>query len=275
MKVNIFQLKEEDIVSYNLVKASWLQKAVRRGDIATAKAIAMLYINDGQIAGLLRKLQVFVTEDIGLGTPDAINIIRSYENPLDKIDIICQMQKNREVDRFLLASYKKDLLLKNEELYTEIKTLDQILGLADIWFNNKRLKINKVNLENFVLRLVEDKSSWIKNTCIALLDNYFNLSKNNAFGARTGLALIVLISLRNINPEQVELHLSGIEPKLIDIVDDYALDKHTPFGKILNRGEDFWLKEGSKVFPERQYPSQFMKDGSEKYPYSLTISIYY
>jgi len=157
MMVDIFKLKEEDIVAYNLVKASWLQKAVRRGDIATAKAIANLYINDGQSAGLLRKLLVFITEDVGLGCPEGLFILDEFEDILDKIDIICQMKKNREVDRFLLCG-KAEILTNELEIKQEIDALSKLLDLADIWFSNKRLKINKENIIKYIRELTKNKS---------------------------------------------------------------------------------------------------------------------
>lgn len=275
MIVDIHKLKETDIVAYSLVKASWLQKAVRRGDIATAKGIAQLYMNDGQSAGLLRKLLVFITEDVGLGCPEGLIILDRYDDLFDKIDIMCQMNKNREVDRFLLCEKDSIELAKNFEIKQEIETLSHLFSLADIWFNNKRPKINKENIIKFVTELTMNKSEFIQSISKKALDNYFLLSKHNSFGARTGLAFIVLISLRDIEPSNQEIKLSNIQPKTVSIVDDYALDKHTPYGKILNRGVDFWLTEGSKIYPEVTYKSQFLSDGSEKYPYSLTTKIYF
>lgn len=275
MNVNIFELKESDIVSYSLVKASWLQKAVRRGDIATAKGIATLYLKDNQSAGLLRKLLVFITEDIGLGCPEGLLLLNNYIDILDKIDIMCQMNKNREVDRFLLCQKGYEELAKNPEIKDEMNALTDLFNLADIWFNNKRLKINKLNIEKFVDGLTLNKSTFIKEVSKIALDNYFLLSKSASFGARTGLAFIVLLAIRDIKPSGQVIKLSGIPAKDILIVDDYALDKHTPYGKILNRGEAFWLAEGSKVYPEITYPSQYLASGLEKYPYSLTTKIYF
>ena len=55
----------------------------------------------------------------------------------------------------------------------------------------------------------------------------------------------------------------------LDIVDDFALDKHTGFGKKLNRGIEHWIKEGAPVYPERKYDSLYLSNGEEKYPYEL------
>lgn len=53
------------------------------------------------------------------------------------------------------------------------------------------------------------------------------------------------------------------------MVDGFALDKHTPFGKKLGKSEMDWYTEGAPVFPERKYPDLYLKNGEEKYPYSL------
>lgn len=270
MIIDINTLKLNDIVAYNLVKASWLQKSIRRGDVSTAKSIAQLYLDDNQEKGLYRKLLVFLTEDIGLGTPNGFLIIK--DKPiLEQVELITKMQKNRECDRFLLAVKNNYNLLKNNnEITIEVDTLHNILNLANIFYENKRLKQNKENLKSAILKLCENKSFFLQEMTQLTLDNYFFLTKHDSFGARTALAFIVLINLRNIEPNMnIPIH-ENIPLKILSIVDDYALDKHTPFGKMLDRGNEFWITNGSILNNKIHYQSMFLKNGNEKYPYSIT-----
>jgi hypothetical protein len=270
MIIDIHTLKLNDIVAYNLVKASWLQKSIRRGDSITAKSIAQLYLDDNQEKGLYRKLLVFLTEDVGLGTPNGFLVIK--DKPiLEQVELVSKMEKNRECDRFLLAVKNNyDLLKTNPELKEEVDTLNSILDLAKIFYENKRLKQNKENLKKAILKLTENKSDFLKEITILTLENYFLLTKYDSFGARTALAFIVLINLRNIEPNNNIPTFDNIPPKILSIVDDYALDKHTPFGKMLDRGNDFWITSGSLLTNKVYYPSMLLSNGSEKYPYSIT-----
>lgn len=273
MIVDIFKLKEQDIIAYNLVKASWLQKAVRRGDAETAKAIGQLYLDDNQEQGLYRKLLIFITEDIGIATPQAILLIK--DKPiLDQIEILAKCNKNRECDRFLLIvkdNYKYLIEDSDIDMVNEVKKLNELLIIADEYYSNKN-KINKQKIIDYVNNLIIDKTDFIKEIAKITLDNYFFLTKHNSFGARTCLAFLILLIERNIESSNQNIIIENIKPRTILNVDDYALDKHTPYGKILNRGEDFWLKEGSIVFPELNYSSMYKKDKKEKYPYVYDFS---
>lgn len=270
MKVDLLKLKETDMMSYGYVKASWLQKCVRRGLVDKAVSVANLYLQDNQKEGLRRKLLVFCYEDIGLGVPE-MNLLLSKETDLlRQTEMLAKAPKNRENDRFLLAVrdfYPK--LIKNSEIKEEVSVLHEICNLADTWFSNKRLKLNKVNVEQGFSFLKEISTSDGKEIIMQAEKDYFLLSKHNSFGARTSLAHIVLTSLRKINFSHWEIPQLNQAPIALSFVDDFALDKHTPFGKILGKTDKDWYKEGSVIHPEKLYPSLYLKNGAEKYPYEL------
>jgi hypothetical protein len=270
MNVNINELKQTDLIAYNLLKASWLQKSIRRGLTDTAIAIAKLYLNDNQIEGLKRKLLVFCFEDIGLGCPDMILHLKKESDLINQIKILCQSKKNRETDRFLLAV--KDFYPKlklNKEIYEEVETMHILCKTADDWFSNKRKKSNLDNLRKMIDLLKENQSDLNKEIITESFNSYIELSKHNAFGARTALSLICLLSVRNFNTTTSEFQLDTHKEIDLSTVDDWALDKHTSFGKLLNRGLDFWFKEGIVISNERIYPELFLSNKIEKYPYTL------
>lgn len=251
MQVNIHELKEKDIISYNLVKASWLQKCIRRGMVDRALGIGQLYLNDGQKAGLERKLIVFASEDIGLGNPSALLDIKNLTIQ-EKIEYLARSPKNRETDRFLLKVRDEYFSMEKTK---EVKIFHKMLEISSIWFDNKR---DKKILEN--LKLIFEKLKQIRNDDFTnqlldeCLNQYLFLSKKNAFGARTLLSLAVLFAVRQMSPIEFTIHQYVGKVEDLEIVDDFALDKHTPFGKILNRGIEHWELFGQMVHPERKYP---------------------
>lgn len=271
MNVDLLKLKEDDPMAYGFVKASWLQKCVRRGLIDKAVALARLYLKDNQSEGLRRKLLVFAYEDIGQGTPDINLLLRDEEDLLKQTELLCLAFKNRENDRFLLAV--RDFypqLVVIPELKEEVETLKLVLDLADAWFGNKRIKRNKEVLQAAFEMLKENKSEEIKAIISQAEADYFLLSKHGSFGARTALAHCVLLSLRPVQLGLVNKPQIYTQPDIVlPFVDEFALDKHTPFGKMLNKDEKAWLLEGSITSPVRDYPELYKSNGEEKYPYSL------
>lgn len=269
MKVLFHELKDKDIVAYSLVKASWLQKLVRRGMVNSAVSLGQIYLDENQGQGLYRKLLVFCAEDIGLGYPQAILEIDSIKDPLHQIEFLCKVPKNREPDRFLYNVRNKfDELVKNPETAKEAKTLNILLKISEKWLANKRDKNNKKELENVFDILANNCSeSTNKEIIQAIKEKYFLLVKHNSFGLSNLLALATLVSVRDIPlPEKIIVNYEAEIVKL-EYVDDFALDKHTSFGKQLNRGIEHFFEEGSKVFPEKKYPNLYLSNGEEKYPY--------
>lgn len=257
--INIFDLKDTDYVAFNLVKASWLQKCIRRGLNARALAIANIYIKEDQVEGLKRRLKVYATEDIGIATPDIL-ILLEKKSIKETINILCQSYKNREVDRFLLNVRDK----KVDYDLLKVKILKDLLNLSNVWFFNKRVKQNTKNLHDYVQSY--DLNEFQKKTCNIALDNYFLLSKSKTLGARTNLAFIALIIGRNITKKRdqvVEYDLNYSQMEKIKIVDEFALDKHTPFG---TSSYDEWVKNVSIVHPLLIYKDAFIKE-KEKYTY--------
>lgn len=276
MIINIHELKEKDHVAYNLVKASWIQKSIRRGENSKALAIADLYINDNQEKGLIRRLKVFATEDIGFGNTDVLKDMKNLNyDPFKCINLLSQSFKNREVDRFLLQIDRNFNNYQNIiELKSETYNLKKLLNISEEWFKNKRIKKNKNRIFNFIELLKEKyNTDEYQNELIDIaLQHYFDLSKFKTLGARTNLSFIVLMITRGVNQNKFnnKIDLNYSQREELSIVDDWAIDKHTPFGKKLNRDYDFWLKHGSVVSPEIFYDELFYLDSKgvkkEKYP---------
>ena len=64
---------------YNLMKASLLQKLIRRGMTREALYIGTIFLKQGHEKGLRRRLQIIAAEDIGLGWPESLNYIEKNE----------------------------------------------------------------------------------------------------------------------------------------------------------------------------------------------------
>jgi hypothetical protein len=268
-KVDFFKLKEDDIYSYNLVKASWLQKSIRRGLTNTAVSIAQTYIDEGQIKGLERKLIVICAEDIGLGFPTAILHLDEIKNPLDKVAFLCNVPKNRETDRFMLSVRTNfENLVLNKEIEQEVKCMNIVMKIVDNWVANKRLKVNKERLKN-AFDVLSDRvdDNLTKEVIYSLYRNFLTVSKQKSFGYKNLVSLAVLLSVRNLKLNKKKSEILVYDKIKLDYVDDFALDKHTSFGKILNRGYSHWLKEGAPVNPELKYKEMYLNSGLEKYPY--------
>lgn len=264
-------------VNYNLLKASWLQKSIRRGLKNKSYFIGELYIEDNQIEGLKRRLKVFSTEDIGLATPEIVFVLDYFKDqPLKQIIALSGVMKNREVDRFLLQvrDNSERLLKRNDNNITkEVNVMIDVINLSSKWFNNKRKKINEENLKNYFYNLdKESKYTSVINLC---LNNYFELSKKKTLGARTQLAFLVLLIVRNIKIDKNRINdiINKVNEYKIDdnikfkFVDDWAIDKHTVEGKKLNRDYNFWVKHGSLVHPEKEYKELYDKNSNLKYEY--------
>ena len=281
-KINIINLRKQikrdpkTAISYNLLKASWLQKSIRRGLKDKAYFIGNLYLEDNQEEGLKRRLKIFSTEDIGIATPEIIFVLDHFrDNPLKQIIALSGVYKNREVDRFLLNTrdrYDNLIQSSDKELQNEVLILNEVLELSTIWFNNKRKNAYKNDIYNYFKNL--DKNNSYSKEINLCLTNYFHLSKHKTLGARTQLAFLVLLILRNIEISQDRVNdiikkvdTYKIKSTEFRFVDDWAVDKHTIQGKKLHRGYDFWVEFGSKVHPEKDYPSLYDEKGNLKYHY--------
>lgn len=267
LKINLLSLKESDPAAYGLTRASLIQKLIRRGLTAQALWVSQLFINDGHHKGLKRKLYQIAAEDIGLGHPDIILKLKQEDDLLKNTALLCQSPKNREVNRFIsFLELCPQELINNSQINLEVQTLNSLLEANEIWFNNKRKKENLINFKNLIISLNQENSS--KN--LEIFEVYLDLAKANTFGSKDLLAFISLINTRK-NLTIPEIMLEVPPPERMEFVPDFALDRHTPFGKILNRGFNHWIKEGMPVFPEVFYPSLYIEDGREKYPMNTLI----
>lgn len=272
MKVNWKELREKSPHEYALLRASALQKFIRRSMTAEAIGIAQLFLDDGHKKGLIKRLKILATEDIGLANVKALNYSMVSEDPMKTVAVLCQTGKNRECDRFLLqvAYNLNHFRAAKPETLREVKFLNKLLKLSTLWFDNKRNKEAKKDLDNFVELLVsknEERKEIIQN----IYSNYLELSKTKTFGVRVLLAAIVLISLRK-EVLSSDINESIPEGVLVEDIPDYIIDKHTVEGKRMGRGFEHWEANGAVVIPEVDYPELY-EDSVEKYPLKPILKI--
>ena len=274
MKVDLEKLKDEDIQSYALVRASLLQKLLRRGMTPEALWVAGLFIKDGHHKGLRRKLYQIAAEDVGLGNPHLLSDLRKEEDLKKMVAMICQSPKNREVNCFHVMTkmnvrYFTD---KSESTKNEVRLLWHLLKAAERWVENKRSKENKLAFEKLFNELKDMAPSqrYFIQDCE---DTYIELAKSKTFSSEDLLALAVLLATRN--PNSVSLGFIDIPEEVpANPVPQFALDRHTPYGKRLGRDWDHWVQEGSVIIPEVTYPSLLDEDGNVRYPMQEILKLF-
>lgn len=269
-KTNLPKLSEiESGSKYNLIKASLLQKLIRRGMSEEANYVGKLFLDQNQEKGLRRRLQIIAAEDIGLGWVESINFVNTHNNLIEIIEALCQAPKNRESDRFLLtvANNLNSINIKRgKDIVHEARVLLRLFELSTTWFNDKT-KENLNNLKNAFSKMAED--SKVPETIIALGDNYIELTKHKIHGARCQMALATLIYCRKVDKTNFVPDFSQIKITPFDEIFDFAIDMHTPIGKEWGRDFNHWIKNCVVVNPEYFYKELLDDQGNEKYP--LTI----
>ena len=228
-----------------------------------------LYLEMNHGKALQRRLIQIWGEDISAASPYGIKFLDEEESFEKKIAYLCSCFKNRESDRFLITVSYAPELLKNidKQTWRESFILQKLLQELDSWFNEESRKeknLKKKRIEEMFSKL---KGENVLNEVLDLcLENYFLLTKSKVHGARVLIAAAVLISLRKMKKETVDLSKISYEREDIENIPDYVLDIHTPIGKKMGRDIYHWAKEGTKVIPQLEYPELFNKKGEEKYP---------
>ena len=265
MKYYLSPYKQTDPAAYNLLKASLLQKLIRRGMVEEANYVAQLYLNDNQSKGLKRRLQIIAAEDIGLGWTESCLFIEKEPDLIKVTSALCQAPKNREADRFLLyvANNFKNLAARGGQTLKEAQVLKDIFDKTDLWYSNKN-KATLTQLTQEFDKLVE--ASVNKDVVRQLCDNYLSLTRANIHGARCPIALAVLINTRELDKKEFAPDLSRTQQNTFDEIFDFAIDMHTPIGKMLKRDFNHWVKNCTIVIPEVTYPGLYDEKGDEKYP---------
>lgn len=255
--------------TYNLVKASLLQKLIRRGMSAEANYIGKIFLEKQQEKGLRRRLQIIAAEDIGLGWVESINFVNTHPNLIEVIEALCQAPKNRESDRFLLTvanNLKSIKENRGKEIIHEVRVLLRLFELSTKWKENKN-KETLSQLNKAFEKMAED--SLCPEVVLNLGNNYIELTKNKIHGARCQMALATLIYCRKVKPTTFTPDLLQLKIKEFDEIFDFALDMHTPIGKKWGRDFYHWIKNCVQINPEYFYPEQLDSQGNEKYPLTL------
>ena len=263
--ISLKKLKEDDIVEYNLIRASLLQKLIRRSMIGEAVFVAKLFLDAGHEKGLRRRLAQIAVEDIGLVCPRLIEFVKQEPDLLKITATIASIPKNREVDRFLLSvAYHPEKYNKAKmQTKKEVDILKLLIEVSGKWFDNKK---NKKYLDD-LKAIVNSLKTYCeyKDTIDIALNNYLELSRANTHGARVFLSFIALLTTRKVedNPLKILENYPLVE---FDEVFDFAIDMHTITGKRSGRSFSHWIQEGAFVSPEKDYPDLFDSSGNEKYP---------
>lgn len=265
MKYYLSTYKPDDPAAYNLLKASLLQKLIRRGMVEEANYVAQLYLNDNQSKGLKRRLQIISAEDIGLGWSEASLFIEKEPDLIKITSALAQAPKNREADRFLLyiANNFNGVLNRGQDILDEAKSLQYIFKKTDAWYENKNAQ-NLKELKDVFSRLVDKAKN--KEIVQQLCNNYLDLTRANIHGARCPIALAVLIAIRQLDKIEFNPDLTRTQVKPFDEIFDFAIDMHTPIGKMLKRDFNHWVQNCTIVIPEVTYPGLYDNKGDEKYP---------
>lgn len=267
IQVDLLKIKENDPAGYGLTRASLIQKLVRRSMLPEALWVVKLFIEDGHEKGLKKRLLQIAAEDIGLSQPEAINFINQEPDPYKWVALLCLSPKNREVDQFLLnVAYRIDAYKDGDaQTKKEISVLKHLIKVSGKWFDNKRIKQNLIDFKAAV-QYLSTFAGDLAPTVILAGDIYIELTRANVHGARVMLALIALLATRAVAKQSFP-DLSNLPPMLeLKFVPDFALDQHTPAGRVMNRGFEHWVKVGAVVDPKFEYPTMFDSKGDEKYP---------
>jgi hypothetical protein len=267
IQVDLIKLKETDPAAYGLTRASLIQKLIRRSMLPEALWVVKLFLEDGHEKGLKKRLLQIAAEDVGLSQPEAINFIYQEPDPYKWVALLCLAPKNREVDQFLLnVAYRKEAYQNSDsQTQKEISVLEHLIKVSGKWFENKRIKQNLVDFKDAV-KYLSTFAGDLAPTVLLAGDIYIELSRANVHGARVMLALIALLATRKIDKQPLP-DLSNLpQMQELKLVPDFALDQHTPAGRMMNRGFDHWVKVGAVVTPKFDYPSMFDAKGQEKYP---------
>lgn len=264
--------KLESGSEYNLVRASLLQKLIRRNMVEEALYVGELFIKDGHHKGLKRRLQVIAAEDIGLGWVNSVIFLEKYsDNLLLVIQSLCEAPKNREADRFLLtvANNRDSVINRGHDILHETKLLLRLFTLSSLWFSNKKIKDHLQNLKNAFSLMAKDHE--YSEAIIQLGQNYIDLTKAQIHGARCQMALATLIYSRKWKDQfgYVPKETLEYQSKPFDEIFDFALDMHTPIGKKLKRDFNHWINNCVEVHPLVTYDSLYDDKGKEKYPLLL------
>lgn len=257
---------------YNLMRASLLQKLIRRSMTPEALYVGELFLKDNHIQGLKRRIQVIAAEDIGLGWVNGIVFLEKHSDDLLLcIQALSEAPKNREADRFLLtiANNPKSVLNRGEEILKEARVLKRLFDLSQAWYLHKKNKQALFDLKNAFDVMAKD--SQYPEVILQLGQNYINLTKANIHGARCQMALATLIYCRkwvdqfNYIPKLEK----NIMSNPFDEIFDFAIDMHTPIGKKMKRDFNHWISNCVQVVPEVTYQGLLDNQGNEKYPLLL------
>lgn len=261
---------------YNLIKASLLQKLIRRSMEGEACFVATLYANDNQLKGLKRRLLIIASEDVGFSNLDAVKIVNDSNNREELIQataILARSWKNREADNFLLFSTRmpKQYQILDPETKKEVENFILLIKAISPWYmdrSKQKLKQLEKYIEDHIKKQPEEKHQILK----ILFENYKMLTRNNVHGARCLIALFSLISSRSLpkNFPQIDT-TTPYKMSHFDKVFDFAVDMHTPQGKQLKRGTDHWIKEGCVLSPEWINPASIDNLQQIRYPLGLFL----
>lgn len=275
--LNLLEVKNADPAGYALVRASLLQKMIRRAMLPEALWVADLYRQDGHERGLNRRLKIIAVEDIGLGLPQSLELLTGIHDFREQVALLCGAKKNRENDRFYNLAKSSSFLLdgvQSDQVRAEIKRARNLLLIAQQWKATKDRAL-RVVISDFVSETLS-RGKFLSRTIMECSSSYFECSKANMHAAELLLSFAVLLSTRNVPATTQIPDYRNLPPaRELNPIPEYVLDLHTPYCAARTREEALnrWMTDGCIVVPEITYPSMFDEEGKEKYPVELVAKI--
>lgn len=257
-KVFEFVLRREKIDYFNAL--SYFQKSIREGKTNPALYWAYEVTNDIQgTSAVLNKMRTECCEDIGLANPESIVVInellQQYRNqPDDKywisgITYLCNSNKNREVDWYLIA-VKKIMIRKQGFKPSKYKNLQEAIDNkeeSEAFYYAYELSDTKKNTDKLWDILMGYRNDQVIQ---ALKNTHYSVNKStrgrDLFWSMALLYIIRQIPWNDIDIAQRTLAIlnlsQGVNLSTLNIptIPDYYNDKHTREGKMLGRGITHW-----------------------------------
>ena len=274
---------------------SALQKAIRWGEVNSARYFAQEMIKDGKPGGVLNRLVVIAAEDVGFADPTLVEYVRQCYDEFETWEEAPEIKRSEAIDypeacsiidRGVIAAaiaFKSRLLpmisfatlhdiYKNENFDYSLEDYQSRFHEAIHEGDEKEALYSAYIIkevfggEEYVLSVIENNKQ-IRNT--ELIDEWIKLyTRKSKDRERLLLVGAILLLFRESNNEHAE-YINMVD-NYVDIpieaaeIPDRAYDKHTTIGRRMGRGLEHFFNEGATVRNER-FENDYEERGREAY----------